>query len=68
MNTVTTVDGDSVDLICHQQYGQTAGITEQVFEANPGLAELGPILDAGVVIQLPEAPAPSEQPTINLWD
>lgn len=66
--TVISRQGDSVDLICHRHYGYTAGITEQVLAANPGLAARGPVLPAGVSITLPDAPAKAAAPVINLWD
>lgn len=66
--TVISRQGDSVDLICHRHYGYTAGITEQVLAANPGLSARGPVLPAGVAITLPDAPAKAAAPVINLWD
>jgi len=60
--------GDTVDLICLRHYGYTAGVTEQVLLQNPGLAARGPILPAGVAIELPERPARQEISMINLWD
>ena len=61
-----TKEGDMLDEICHHYYGQTAGIVEQVLEANPGLAALGPTLAAGTLVTLPDIAAP-EQEQINLW-
>lgn len=66
--TIISRQGDSVDLICHRHYGYTAGITEQVLAANPGLAARGPVLPAGVAITLPDVPAKADVPVINLWD
>ena len=68
MSSITSIDGDVVDLICYNHYGYTAGVTEQVLEQNRGLADHGPVLPAGVVITLPDPPAQNEQQTINLWD
>lgn len=60
--------GDTVDAICHRHFGQTGEVTEAVYEANPGLCELGPILPIGTPITLPDvAPAP-ERNLIQLWD
>jgi phage tail protein X len=70
MARVMAQQGDTVDLICWRHYGATAGITEQVLAANPGLAALGAVLPLGTAVLLPElteAPAPT-QPLINLWD
>ena len=50
---VRAVQGDTVDLICWRTYGRTAGITEQVLEANPALADLGPELPIGTLVTLP---------------
>ncbi|WP_459901976.1 tail protein X [Desulfobaculum senezii] len=63
-----TKDGDMVDAICQRHYGRTAGVVESVLEANPGLADFGPVLDAGVVIVLPELPAPEPDEGVSLWD
>lgn len=68
---VTALQGDTVDLICHRHYGVTAGTTEAVYAANPGLAELGPILPLGTNITLPDFATPAAEPVIrllNLWD
>lgn len=66
---VRTIQGDTVDLICWRHYGRTAGITEQVLEANPGLADLGADLPIGTVIVLPAQPAtPTQAPRLQLWD
>lgn len=63
-----TKDGDMVDAICQRHYGRTAGAVESVLEANPGLADLGPVLDAGVVLVLPELPEPEPDEGVSLWD
>jgi len=65
-----TRQGDTVDLIAWRHYGRTAGTTEQLLDANPGLADHGPLLPTGTLVQLPDAaPAPvaPAQP-VNLWD
>lgn len=63
-----TVDGDVVDAICARILGATEDVTEAVFDANPGLADHGPILPAGLVLQLPAAPTPATPVTRRLWD
>ncbi|MCD6526995.1 MAG: tail protein X [Desulfuromonas sp.] len=63
-----TSDGDMLDAICHKHYGRAAGAVELVLEANPGLAQLGPQLEAGIVITLPELPEADEQTVVRLWD
>lgn len=44
-----TTDGDMLDDICQRHYG-SAGLNQSlaaVLEANPGLADIGPILSGG---------------------
>ncbi len=61
-------DGDVLDWICVKHYGRH-GLEVQVLEANPGLADQGPVLTAGEEITLPDLPETNEQQqTINLWD
>lgn len=56
-----TTDGDVLDAVCFARYGATSGPVERVLAANPGLAALGAIYPAGVVITLPVIPKPSKQ-------
>lgn len=66
MTQYRTVDGDMIDAICKAHYGRE-DMAVAVYEANPGLAQRGPILGMGVVITLPEvAPAAPRKP-IRLW-
>jgi len=52
--TYTTKAGDVLDWICVKYYGSTENRrVEKVLLANPGLADYGPILPAGVKIVLP---------------
>lgn len=65
---VIAQQGDTVDALCWRYYGRTHGVTEQVLEVNPGLADVGTILPHGMAIELPDiAPAPVT-PMIQLWD
>lgn len=60
---------DTVDALCWRHYGRTAGVTEAVLEANPGLADYGPVLPQGLVVNMPEAQASAPQrQMVNLWD
>lgn len=60
---------DTVDALCWRFYGRTAGVTEAVLEANPGLADQGPILPQGFVVNMPEAQASAPQrQMVQLWD
>lgn len=66
---VRSLQGDTVDLICWRTYGRTAGITEQVLDANPGLADLGAELPIGTLVTLPAQPTTPTQPArLQLWD
>jgi len=67
MITYTTKDGDMLDRVCWEYYGMESAVTK-VLEANPGLADLGPVLSAGVEIVLPEIATPEPDQGINLWD
>lgn len=63
-----TKDGDVLDAICAQHYGDRAWRIEDVIAANPGLSALGPVLPSGVIVDLPEvADTAPEIPTIRLW-
>jgi phage tail protein X len=54
MNTYLTSDGDTVDRIAFRTYGSLEGqVVERVLLANPGLADRGPALPAGVAVSLP---------------
>ncbi|MGE8327282.1 tail protein X [Pseudomonas urmiensis] len=69
MPTVIASQGDTVDSLCWQYYGRTAGVTEAVLDANPGLADLGSIIPHGTPVTLPDAaPQPEQRQVVNLWD
>ncbi|MBY6056746.1 tail protein X [Leisingera daeponensis] len=62
-------DGDTVDEIVWRYYGnQVRGALEVVLEANPGLADLGPVLPVGTTVQLPEIETSKEVESVSLWD
>ncbi len=65
---VRTNQGDTVDALCWRHLGTTQGVVERTLELNPGLAQRGPILPAGVLIELPDAPTTTTRPAVNLWD
>lgn len=66
---VRALQGDTLDAICWRHYGRTAGVVELALEANPGLADLGPVLPMGTPVNLPPVPpAREERRTIQLWD
>lgn len=71
MATYTCIAGDMVDAICVAVYGEESGYTEAVLEANPGLADLGPVLPAGTIVKLPSisaADAGNTKDIVRLWD
>lgn len=69
MASYRTRDGDVIDAVCRRYYGRESGAVEAVLEANPGLAELGSVLPAGMLIELPDLPRPLETiDTVKLWD
>jgi len=68
MREIRALQGDTVDRICYRYYGYTAGVTEAVLKANPGLAELGPVLPMGTKVMLPEVAEQQTKTTVQLWD
>jgi len=69
MPAVIANQGETVDALCWRIYGRTAGVTEAVLDANPGLADLGTNLPHGTLVQLPEmAPQAEQRQMVNLWD
>lgn len=64
-----TREGDRLDQICFKRYGSIAGqVVESVYAANPGLADYGPVLPAGLVITLPVLQLAVQVRGIKLWD
>ncbi|UAY94973.1 tail protein X [Dickeya dadantii] len=59
---------DTVDALCWRHYGRTAGLTEQVLAVNPGLADIGPILPHGLLVELPDVAPSATTETLQLWD
>lgn len=67
--TYKTSAGDVVDEIACRQYGAGDSATVMmVLNANPGLADYGPTLPAGVTITLPDAPPVTQKKQVSLWD
>lgn len=59
---------DTVDSLCWRHYGATRGLVEAVLQANPGLADAGPMLPQGMPVRMPVVTARPVQPVIQLWD
>lgn len=66
--TYRTIDGDMLDDLCWRHYGRQSGAVEPVLEANPGLADQGPIYPSGLLITLPDLPPPQTRAPVRLWD
>lgn len=55
--TYLTAEGDVLDWVVWKHYGhQRPGTVELVLQANPGIADLGELLPAGVLVTLPVLP------------
>ncbi|MEI9696155.1 tail protein X [Atlantibacter hermannii] len=65
---VRAQQNDTVDAICWRYYRRSQGMTEAVLNANPGLAERGPVLPHGLEIELPEQVPAAVARTIQLWE
>ncbi|RKR02580.1 phage tail protein X [Kushneria sinocarnis] len=63
-----TSSNDSLDRIVWKVYGrQSNRIVETVLQANPGLASHGPLLPAGLLIELPQVSNATGQQQVRLW-
>lgn len=63
--------GDKLDLLLWRDAGLGPGEIARVCDANPGLADLGPILPLGTIIVVPataDTGASRALPLIQLWD
>jgi len=63
--------GDKLDLLLFREAGLGPSDLTRVLDANPGLADLGPILPLGTIVIVPataEISAPRVRPLIQLWD
>lgn len=63
----TTFDGDMVDMIAFKRFGSSSGTAEAILAANPGLANRGPRLPAGLVLQIPVPVQKDRRQGVNLW-
>lgn len=64
--TCRTSDGDLLDTLCYHAYGHLNGTVEAVLDANQGLADESQPYRAGIVIVLPDLPAPDDS-EVMLW-
>lgn len=69
MKALRSRDGDSISLILYMGLGRTDDEAEKaLFDVNQGLEEYGPVLPAGVVINLPELSLSEPEKVVNVWD
>lgn len=67
--TYRTSDGDTAEYIVWKYYGRQDGrLVEQLLEANHGLADIGPLLPAGVLVTLPDIQPEPDAEVVRLWD
>ena len=66
MRTYRTMDGDMLDAICKAELGDEA-LAPAVLDTNPGLAALGPVYPAGVIVMLPDIAPPVTTARVRLW-
>lgn len=67
---VTAMQGDTLDLLCYRHLGRTAGVTEQAYQLNPGLAAHGVVIAHGTAVTLPDPTrtAAATRALVQLWD
>lgn len=65
---IRTHQVETVDALCWRYYGRTQGAVEAVLQANPGLARLGLVLPQGLLVAMPDLPAPPAKQMTQLWD
>ncbi|BET30033.1 MULTISPECIES: tail protein X [Wolbachia] len=63
-----TKENEMLDLICWKHYGYSSGAVEEVLLENPGLAEHGSFLPAGLRIKLPKIQKILKESVINILD
>ncbi len=61
-----TRDGDMLDWICWRHYGRS-DTAEAVLAVNPGIADHGPVLPAGIALILPDLPPPAPKRILRIW-
>ena len=64
--TYRTIDGEMIDAIAARELGGEE-FTVALYEANRGLAELGPVLPMGTLVTIPDLPKATEPALIRLW-
>ncbi len=66
---VTSAQGDTLDELLWRTRGLDAAVLDAVLAANPGLADLGPILPIGTPVTIPTiaTPAAPAREIVQLW-
>lgn len=66
---VRALQGETLDALCFRVLGRTEGVTEAALAANPGLAELGPVLPQGHPVELPDTTQATraQAALVQLW-
>lgn len=61
--------GETLDALCQRVLGRTDSVVEAALDANPGLADLGPVLPQGHPVNLPDTTqaVQSATATVQLW-
>lgn len=66
---LTALQGDTLDLLIWRDAGLGTADLARVMDANPGIADFGPILPAGTTVIIPSKDrAPKQRPILQLWD
>lgn len=70
MRRVRTIAGDTANLLLYRELGRSDDEAEEaLWELNPGLADFGVSLPAGVQVRLPElASQPAQTKVLTAWD
>ncbi|WP_248769634.1 tail protein X [Pseudomonas sp. MWU12-2345] len=70
MRSVRSIAGDSVNQLLYRSIGRSDDAAEEaLWLLNPGLAEYGPVLPAGVSVVLPELEEKiAAKAPVSAWD
>lgn len=71
MDRLTSIQGDTLDELLWRERGLDARVLGEVLAANPGLADLGPVLPIGTSVLVPgqvlAATAAPVRELVQLW-
>ncbi|BFD48241.1 MAG: tail protein X [Wolbachia endosymbiont of Sergentomyia squamirostris] len=63
-----TRENEMLDQICWKHYGYSSGAVEIVLEENPGIADYGSFLPAGLKIRLPTIQEQLKKSKLKVWE